>query len=185
MESPTAIRKGKVIEYEGAPHLVLGSQHRTQGRQAGFVQTTLRNLDTGATKTVKFRTTEKVKFLHTENKKLEFSYVDRGGYHFLDLETYDYTVIAASLIDDQKKFLVENNTYDVLFIDDRASQVQLPAVVEMRIVEAPEGVRGDTASSVQKAVTTESGLVVQVPLFIKKDDSIRVSTESGNYIDRA
>ncbi len=184
MESPTKIRKGKVIEYEGIAHLVLDSTHRTQGRQAGFVQTVLRNLNTNATKTVKFRTTERVRFVHTEVQKLEFSYVDQEGYHFLDPETYEDTVLAADRLEDQKKFLVENNTYEVLFIEGRAQQVQLPAVVEMRVIEAPEGIRGDTTNSAQKSITTESNLVVQVPLFIKKDDVIRVNTESGTYSDR-
>ena len=184
METPTKIRKGNVIEHEKVPHLVLESQHRTQGRQAGFVNATLRNLNTNATKKVKFRTTDRVKILHTQNEKLEFSYIDQDGYHFLNPETYEDTVIPSDFLDDQKKFLVENNAYEVLFINGCAKQVQPPSVVEMRVVEASEGIRGDTASSAQKAVTTESSLVVQVPLFIKKDDVIRVSTESGEYIDR-
>lgn len=89
MASPTEIRKGRVLDYQGAPHLVLDMQHRTQGRQAGFVQVTLRNMNTGASSTNKFRSTENVEFMHTENQKLEFSYTDPDGYHFLHPETYD------------------------------------------------------------------------------------------------
>ena len=84
MASPTDIRKGRVINYQGAPHLVLEMLHRTQGRQAGFVQTTLRNLQSGSTTTTKFRSTDNVDFMHTENRRLEYSYADGDGHHFLD-----------------------------------------------------------------------------------------------------
>ena len=173
------------MKYQGQPHLVLEMMHRTQGRQAGFVQVTLRNLSTGASTNTKIRSTDTVEICHTDTRKLEFSYVDDEGYHFMDPETFEDTVLPKNLIDDQKGFLVENNIYDVLFVDDHAVQMQLPASIEMKVVEAPEAVRGDTAANVQKAVTTESGLVVQVPLFIKRGEAIRVSTSDKSYLGRA
>jgi len=185
MPSPTDIRKGRVLNYNGAPHLVLDMQHRTQGRQAGFVQATLRNLNNGSTTTNKFRSTDTVEFCHTETQKLEFSYVDQEGYHFMNTETFEDMIIDAGQVEDQKKFLVEGNAYDILFIDGDPIRVDLPSAVEMKVEEAPEGIRGDTASNVQKPVTTTSGLVVHVPLFIKKDEIIRVSTETGEYLGRA
>ena len=185
MPSPTDIRKGRVIVYQGAPHAVLEMQHRTQGRQAGFVQTTLRNLRSGTTTTTKFRTTDSVDFLHTTTTKLEYSYHDADGYHFMDLETYEDTVLGDDVIGDDKRFLVEGNPYDILFIDGQSVKMELPAAVEATVIDAPEGIRGDTASNVQKPVTIASGLVVQVPLFIKKDEIIRVSTADGSYLGRA
>lgn len=185
MASPTEIRKGRVITYQGNPHLVLEMMHRTQGRQAGFVQVTLRNLNTGSSTTTKFRSTDSVDFCHMENRKLEFSYVDQEGYHFMDPESFEDTVLPSDMVEDQKLFLIETNLYEVLFVNDRPVQVQLPAAVEMKIVDAPEAIRGDTAGNVQKPVTTESGLVVQVPLFIKEGEAIRVSTETKAYLGRA
>lgn len=185
MANPTDIRKGRVLLYNGTPHLVIDMQHRTQGRQAGFVQVTLRNLNNNATTNHKYRSTDSVEFCHTETQRLEFSYTDQEGYHFMNPETFEDIILDEAKVEDQQKFLVENNSYDILFIDGTPLRVELPSAVEMTVVEAPEGIRGDTASNVQKPVTTSSGLVVQVPLFIKKDEVIRVSTENGEYLGRA
>jgi elongation factor P len=185
MASPTDLRKGRVILYQGAPHLVLEVLHRTQGRQAGFMQVTLRHLVTGSSTTTKIRTTDSVDFCHTETRKLEYSYADNEGFHFLHPETFEDTVLSRNLLEEQKKFLIENTIYDVLFVDERAVQLQLPAAVTMKVVESPEGIRGDTASSVQKPAVTETGLTVQVPLFIQAGETIRVSTEDGKYLSRA
>ena len=185
MASPTEIRKGKVILHQGHPHLVLDMQHRTQGRQAGFVQTVLRNLESGSSTTTKFRSTDRVEILHTETHKLEFSYVDQEGYHFMDPETYEDTVIDPKHVEDSIHYMVENQLYDILYVDGQAIQVQLPAVVEMRVAEAAEALKGDTASAATKPVTMETGLVIQVPLFIKKDEIIKVNTDSGSYVGRA
>jgi len=184
MASPTDIRKGRVILYQNTPHLVLEMLHRTQGRQAGFVQTTLRNLNTGSTTTTKFRSTDSVEFLHTENQRLEFSYEDQEGYHFLHPETFEDTVLPREIIEDKKAFLAENQEYDILHVEDRPVQLQLPSSVEMEVAEAAEGLKGDTASAAQKPVVTTTGITVQVPLFIKRADRIKVSTDDGSYLGR-
>ncbi|MBG31117.1 MAG: elongation factor P [Opitutae bacterium] len=184
MASPNEIRKGRVIVYQGTPHLVLEMMHRTQGRQAGFVQTTLRNLQSGSTTTTKFRSTDNVEFMHTTTTKLEYSYIDGDGYHFMDTETYEDTVFGEETLADDKQYLVEGNVYDVLFIDGQAIKLELPAAVEATVIDAPEGIRGDTASNVQKPVKIDSGLTVQVPLFIKQGEKIKVSTADGSYLGR-
>jgi len=185
MASPPDIRKGRVLLYQGAPHSVMQMQHRTQGRQAGFVQCTLRNLETGTSATAKFRSTDNVEFCHTTTVKREFSYVDDMGYHFMDPETFEDMILPAEVCEPVRDFLVENNAYDILLVDDRPVEVVLPGSVEMKVTESPEGVKGDTASNVQKPATMESGLVVQVPLFIKEGETIKVSTEDGSYLGRA
>jgi len=185
MASPTEVRKGKVLDYQGNPHLVLDVQHRTQGRQAGFMQVTMRNLNTGSSTTTKIRTTDTVEILHTENKKLEFSYVDGDGYHFMDPETFEDILLDESLVEDAKDFLVENLGYDILYVDDKPISIDLPASVEMKVVESAEGVRGDTASNVQKPAKLQTGLSVQVPLFIKEGEIIRISTADRTYMGRA
>jgi elongation factor P len=185
MASPTEIRKGKVIDYNGVPHAVLEILHRTQGRQAGFVQATLRNLNTGNTTTTKYRGTDSVDILLTDTQKLEFSYVDGEGYHFLHPETFEDTTLHQGLIEDSLKFLAEGNSYEVLYVEGRAMQIQLPASVEMSVTEAPPAIRGDTSGAALKPVTIETGLVVQTPLFIKPGDVIKVSTSDGSYLGRA
>ncbi len=184
MASPTDIRKGRVMVYQGAPHLVLEMQHRTQGRQAGFVQTTLRNLQSGSTTTTKFRSTDNVEFMHTTTQKLEFSYKDTEGHHFMDLETYEDTILPSEVIGEDDYFLVEGNSYDILLVDGEAIRLELPASVEATVIEAPDALRGDTAGNVLKPVTISSGITIQVPLFIKKDDVIKISTSDRSYLGR-
>ena len=184
MASPTDIRKGRVMVYQGAPHLVLEMLHRTQGRQAGFVQTTLRNLQSGSTTTTKFRSTDNVEFMHTTTQKLEFSYKDTEGHHFMDLETYEDTVLPSDIIGEDDYFLVEGNTYDILLVDGEAIRLELPASVEAKVIEAPEALRGDTAGNVLKPVTISSGITIQVPLFIKTEDVIKISTNDRSYLGR-
>jgi len=185
MASPTEIRKGRVLNFQNAPHLVLDMQHRTQGRQAGFVQVTMRNLNNGVSTNAKFRSTDSVEFCHTENQKLEYSYIDDQGYHFMDTETFEDHILPPEVCDDAKQYLVENSRYEILFVDGTPVSVNLPANVEMKVLESPEGVKGDTASNVQKPATMETGLVVQVPLFIKPGEIIKIKTEDGSYLGRA
>lgn len=174
-----------MIVYQGVPHLVLEMLHRTQGRQAGFVQVTLRNLQTGSSTTTKIRSTESVEFCFLERKKLEFSYADGDGFHFLHPETFEETILSAETVQDSRQFLIETALYDVMFINERAVGLELPPAIEMDVLESPEGVRGDSASNVMKPAKVNTGLVVQVPLFIKPGDRIRVGTEEGNYLGRA
>jgi elongation factor P len=103
----------------------------------------------------------------------------------MDTESYEDTLFGEVLIGNDKQYLVEGNFYDVLLIEGKAIRLQLPASVEATVIEAPDAVRGDTASNVQKPVTIASGMVVQVPLFIKKDEVIKVSTADGSYLGRA
>ena len=185
MASPTDIRKGRVIVYQGAPHLVLEMLHRTQGRQAGFVQTTLRNLQSGSTTTTKFRSTDNVEFMHTTTQKLEYSYNDNDGFHFMDVETFEDTVLADEMIGEDNIFLVEGNSYDILLVDGKPSALSYQRLLKQRLLEAPDAIRGDTAGNVLKPVTISSGITVQVPLFIKKDEIIRISTSDRSYLGRA
>lgn len=185
MANPTDIRKGRVLNYNNAPHLVLDMQHRTQGRQAGFVQVTMRNMDTGSSTVQKFRSTESVEFMVTDTQRLEYSYEDQDGVHFLHPETFEDIILDPTLMEEAKVFMSEGNQYDVLFVDDRAVQVQLPASVELEVAEAPEMIKGDTSSAATKPVTTVTGLIVQTPLFVKVGDKIKINTESKEYQGRA
>ena len=185
MASPTDVRKGKVINYQGAPHLVLDVQHRTQGRQAGFMQVSMRNLNTGSSTNTKIRTTDSVEIMHTDMVKLEYSYKDGDGYHFMNPDTYEDILLDASLVEGSEEFLVETQTYSILHVNDKPILIELPVSIEMKVIESPEGVRGDTASNVQKPAKLETGLTVQVPLFIKEGDLIKVSTSDKSYTGRA
>ena len=185
MASPTDIRKGRVIMYNGVPHAVMSMLHRTQGRQAGFVQTVLRNLSNNSSTAVKFRSTDSVEFCHTTNKPFEFSYVDGDHFHFIDPETYDDIVLMKETIGDDVKWLLEGVQYNILFVDGNPVSIELPNNMEIKVAEAAEGLRGDTSSAPTKPVTLANGVVIQVPLFIKQGDIVKVRTEDNTYISRA
>ncbi len=185
MASPTEIRKGKVILYNSTPHLVMDMLHRTQGRQAGFVQVTLRNLSSGSSTTTKLRSTDSVDILMTDTRRLELSYIDQEGWHFMDPETFEDIVLQDSLVEEAKDFLSEGNVVDVLFVDGEPVQVQLPASVELEVTEAPDAIKGDTSGAALKPVTVSTGLVIQTPLFIKTGERIKVSTADKSYLGRA
>ena len=185
MASPTELRKGRVIDLNGAPHLVLEALHRTQGRQAGFIQATLRNLQSGSSSTQKIRSTDSIEFLHTDTKKLELSYIDPDGYHFMDTETFEDFILPDDVIGNDKVFLTEGNSVDVLFVEGNPVSIQLPSSMVLEVAEAPEAIRGDTSSSPTKPIVTVTGLIVQTPLFIKVGDQIKISTEDKSYLGRA
>jgi elongation factor P len=181
----TNIRKGNVIIYQNVPHIITDVEHRTQGRQAGFIQVTLRNLITGISTQNKYHSNDMVFFCFVESKSLEYSYEDDAGFHFMNTDTYDDEVVPAKLLDGQRGYLIPGTSYSLLFVDGNPVQLQLPASIEMTVSEAFEGLRGDTASNAQKPVTVETGMRVQVPLFIKTGDKIRISTADCSYLGRA
>jgi elongation factor P len=185
MPSANDIRKGQVIKFSGEPHLVMETMHRTPGNLRAFVQVKMRNLRYGKALDQRFASTDSIEVLPTEKKTLEFSYADRENYAFMDPETYETVELSSELIGDLKNYLTANGKVDVLFVNEKPLTIELPSSVTLKITESPDGVKGDTASNVQKPATLETGLIVQVPLFIKVGELIKVSTADGTYMGRA
>jgi elongation factor P len=185
MPSANDLRKGQVIRYNGEPHLVMETQHRTPGNLRAFVQVKMRNLRYGKSLEQRFNSPDPVEVLQTDRRTLEFSYSDRDTFAFIDPNSFETIELTATMIGEAKNYLVANGKVEVLFVDDRPVTVDLPGSVALKVTDAPEGIRGDTASNVQKTCTCETGLVVQVPLFVKDGDIIRVSTADASYLGRA
>ena len=173
------------LRYNGNPAIVLDVQHRTPGNLRAFVQCIIRYIGTGKSADVRFSSTEKVDVLDVNRQPLEFSYNDHQGYHFMDPETYETITLNEDLLGDSKQYLVENLKVEVLSIEGRPAQVELPSSVTLKVIESPEGVRGDSANNVQKPATLETGKIINVPLFIKEGELIKVSTVDGTYMSRA
>src|SRR5438128_6331327 len=150
MPAANDLRRGMAIKYNGNPAIVLEVHHRTPGNLRAFVQAIIRYINTGKSADVRFGSTDKVELVEIERKQLEFSYKDRNGYHFIDPETYDTITIQENLIGEANEYLVENLSVQVLYAKGKAFQLELPASVSLKVVESPEGVRGDTASNVTK-----------------------------------
>jgi elongation factor P len=184
MPAANDIRKGQVIKFNGEPHLVMETQHRTPGNLRAFVQIKMRNLRYGKALDQRFASTDTIEVMPTDRKTLEFSYADRDTFAFMDPESFEQIELTATQLGDVKNYLAPGGKVDVLFVDERPLSVDLPSTVALKVVESAEGVKGDTASNVQKAAKLETGIVVQVPLFIKEGEVIRVSTLDGSYLGR-
>jgi len=185
MATANDLRRGMAINYNGDVCVVLEFQHRTPGNLRAFVQATLRSLRTGKASDIRLSSTEKIEPVPMIAKKMEYSYKDGADYVFTDPETYETVTLAAELIGDAKNFLVENAQITVTFVEEKAVSVELPSSVILTVTDAPEGVRGDSANNVQKAIVVETGITVQAPLFIKTGEKIKVDTRTGKYMERA
>jgi len=173
------------INYNGDVTVVLETQHRTPGNLRAFVQATLRSIKTGKSSDVRFSSTEKLDIIPMMTRKMEFSYKDGQDFVFSDPETYETVTLSAEIVGDAKNYLVENGTITVTFVEEKAVSVELPSSVVLTVADAPDGVRGDSANNVQKAITLETGITVQAPLFIKTGEKIKVDTRTGKYMERA
>jgi len=185
MAAANDLRKGMAIKYNGNTAIVLDVQHRTPGNLRAFVQAIIRYINTGKSADVRFGSTDKVETVDINRSTLEFSYKDNTGYHFMDPNTYETITLNEDLLTEAKDYLVENLPVEVLSTNGRAVQVELPSSVNLKVIESPEGVRGDTASNVTKPALLETGKTVNVPLFINEGETIKIDTRTGVYMGRA
>src|ERR1043166_4356100 len=184
---PTAndLRRGMAINYNGDISVVLDSQHRTPGNLRAFVQATLRSIRSGKSSDVRFSSTERIEAVPMLTKKMDFSYKDGEDYVFSDPETYETVTLSPEIVGDGKNYLVENAHVTVTFVEDKAVSIELPPSVTLTVSDAPDGIRGDSANNVQKPVRLETGISIQVPLFIKTGEKVKIDTRTGKYMERA
>jgi len=179
------ISRGNVIEYEKQPCLVIECKIVAPPNMSALCQMQLKNLKTG--KTIHNRTNvgDSYEVLHKEIKDLEYSYKAGDMYAFMDLETYETIEVTPEVVGDAKDFLIEGKEYQIFFVDGNALGVELPGSIEMKVIEAPEAVRGDTSGNVQKTVVLETGVEVKTPIFIKQGEIIKIRPEDKSYQGRA
>ena len=185
MPNANEIGKGQAIKFNGDICMVLKTEHRTPGNLRAFVQATLRSMRTGKSFVQRFNSNEALEVVPMSRKKYEFSYKDNSGYHFLDPVTYEDIVFQEDFVTDVKGYLTENLSCEVIFTDEKAAAIEPPASVILKIIESADGVRGDSANNVQKIAILETGLQIQVPLFIKEGELVKISTVDGKYQGRA
>ena len=178
------IRSGYVIKVKGVLYRVMTAEHRTPGKGKAFMQAKLRNLKDGTQTEIKFRADEAVERAEMEQVDMEYLYEDPSGYCFMNCETYEQIFLGEKIIGDGKKFMLPNTRLIVEFCDDAAIGVSFPEMVELKVTDTEPGLKGATASGSGKPATLETGLVVTVPQFIKIGESVRVSTTSGEYLER-
>lgn len=180
------IRKGKVIEYKGAPHSVMDFQHRTPGNLRAFVQVRLRNLMTGNQCEDRFSSTEDLQEADVFTYNASFMYGDASeGYHFMHSETFEQITIGEDLLGDSAKYLQDSMVVHILSYNEQPIGIQLPKTVILTIVETQPELKGATANNSPKPATTDTGLTINVPAFVKVGDRVVVDTEEGAYLSRA
>ncbi|GAB4125567.1 MAG: elongation factor P [Acidobacteriota bacterium] len=179
------IRRGMIILYNGQPHRVLDFQHRTPGNLRAFVQARLRNLATGLSTEVRFSSTENVERAVLEQHEMEYLYADGDLHYFMNTETYEQTPLSSEMLGDALDYLLPGTRIEVDYYNGQPIGVELPSSVELEVVETEPELRGATASASYKPAKLETGVVVQVPPFIKQGDRIRVNPNEGTYIERA
>jgi elongation factor P len=184
--STNQLKNGNHIEVDGTVFKVLEFQHVKPGKGGAFVRTKLRRAADGAVIDKTFRAGEKFRSVRTESRKMQFLYADGTDAHFMDSQSYDQLPIPESSLGEALRWLKPNDHVDVLFIDERPSDVQLPSAVDLEVTQTDPGVRGDTVSGGgTKPARLETGATVQVPLFVESGERVRVDTRSGEYVSRA
>jgi len=185
MVSTNDLRTGLTIEVDGDVYSVVDFQHVKPGKGSAFVRTKLKNLRTGGVVERTFRAGEKVKRAHMERKEMQYLYRDGDSFVFMDNQTFDQVGIHLEQMGDTVNYLKENMNIFLLTYEDELMGIDLPHSVELKVVSAAPGVRGDTASGATKTATLETGLEIQVPLFVEEGNVVRVDTRTGEYLERA
>jgi elongation factor P len=177
-------RNGLKLELDGQPYTITYFQHVKPGKGGAFVRTKIKNLLTGRTVDRTFRSGEKAEIADIQEKTMQYLYNDGENLVFMDQETYDQIPISPEVIGDQIEFMLENMNVDILFWNGNPINVQLPNYIEAKVVKSDPGVKGDTSSGATKPATLECGATINVPLFIKEGDVLRVDTRTREYSER-
>lgn len=185
MISTNQFRVGMTIRYEGDMYRISEYQHIKPGKGGAFVRTKLRNMTTGALVDKTFRPEQKFEQLRTESRPMVYLYEEPEQVVFMDAESFEQLALPKSMLADRLDLMILNMQVDMVYIDDEPYDVELPTFVDLKIVETAAGVRGDTVSGGSKSATLETGAVVQVPLFIEPEDTVRIDTRTREYVTRA
>lgn len=165
--------------------MVLEYQHVKPGKGGAYIRTKMKNLTTGSIREETFRSDEKFQVPQLINKEIIHLYKDNGSYHFMDQENFDEVILNKDQINTIIDYLKEQAIYTALYLDEKIIDITPPLFMELEVKETPPGVRGDTAQGAgTKPATLETKLIIQVPLFVKKGDIIKIDTRTNNYIER-
>ena len=184
MADTSNFRNGFTIELDKGMWTIVEFQHVKPGKGPAFVRTKLKNVENGKVVEKTFRAGEKVTEVRLEAQEFQYLYSDGEDYHFMNTETYDQIQISPKALSDALPYLKENDMVKVLTRDNKPVTVEVANFVELKISKADPGVRGDTAQGGTKPATCETGLVVQVPLFVGEGETIKIDTRTGKYLSR-
>lgn len=185
MISTGDMKRGATIELDGRVYQVMEFHHIKMGRGSAQMRMKLRDVRRGDLIERSFQAGEKWPRVRVERVAMQLSYTEDSIMYFMNTETYDQVPLTGDQVGEAKDFLAENGTCEVLFLGDEPIGIELPASVALKIAHCDPGVKGDTATGATKPATLETGLTVNVPLFVNEGDTIKVNTSTGEYIERA
>jgi elongation factor P len=185
MISATQMRPGMVIKFNNELYSIFSVVHRTPGNLRGFVQAKMRSLRSGNMTEHRFSSEDRVERALLDEQEMEYLYDDGEYYYFMNTSNYEQMHLTSEILGDGIQYLVPQLKVNVEFYEGKPISVELPATVELTVVETEPGLKGATVSNVTKAAKTETGLVVQVPPFINQGEKVRVTTSDGSYQERA
>lgn len=184
MLSLNEIKIGSIIKIGEEPYVVLRADHHKMGRGGAVLKTKLKNLINGSVMDRTYQGNDKADEASTEKKKANFMYKDDIEAYFMDNSNYEQFSLPLEQLGDKKRFLKDGTDVDVLYFQDRPVAMELPIKVDLVVVSAPPGVKGNSAGSVTKVVTLETGAEINAPMFINEGDVVRVNTDTGEYVER-
>ena len=184
MASTADFRNGMIIKFKNTLYEIVEFQHVKPGKGGAFVRTKLKNVKTRAVIDNTFRSGEKVEEIRLEKHKMEYLYFDGTNYVIMNPVTYEQVEIAEDILGDKKFYFKENIEIAVLTVDNEIISIELPTTVNLQITECEPGVKGDTVSRSTKGAVLETGLKVNVPMFVNQGDSVKIDTRTGEYIER-
>jgi len=177
-------RNGLIIEYEGAPYIIQWFQNHKTAMSGAIMRVKIKNLYTGSILERTFKNSDKFKEITPSKKANQFLYSDGEMYHFMDMESFEQIAYPKEKLGDSAQYLTENLEVEALYLDDKFVSISLPTSVAMKVVSTVPGIKGDSVSNMVKPATLETGVEVQVPLFVKEGDSVRIDTRTGDYLER-
>jgi elongation factor P len=184
--STNQFKNGNHIEVDGTVFKILEFQHVKPGKGGAFVRTKLRRAVDGNVIERTFRAGERFRDVRTESRRMQFLYADGTDAHFMDSESFEQITMPQERVKDALRWCPPSSEVEILFIDEQPADVQVPSAVDLEVAQADPGLRGDTSSGAgSKPATLETGVVIQVPLFVEQGQRIRVDTRSGDYVARA
>ena len=173
-----------IIKDGGDFYIVIEIEHRTPGNKRAIYQTTLKNLINTKMINMRYSPTDAIEKADLESKKAQYLFRDHSGCHFMDMETYETIVLGDDMVGQSKDFLKENIALEILYYEHRPVTIELPTSVDLEVTESAPGIRGDTSGKAMKPATLETGLKVNVPLFVEEGDIVKVDTRTCEYLGR-
>ena len=184
MISTSDFRNGLVIVVDNEPYQITWFQNHKPGKGGAVMRVKLRHVKKGGTIDRTFKSGEKFEELSVTRQKKQFLYAEGDNYNFMDMNTYEQIAVPKEKLDGKEIYLKENQEVDTIYLEDELIGIEMPFIIEMEIIEAEPGIKGDSVTNLTKFAKIETGATVKVPLFIKVGDRIKIDTITGEYVER-